>query len=286
MKILKGKTSDNSPPDSEPEVKTYSVNDPQDIIFEHFWEVMMQKQNLIGKQLEENDKKFQQQLDERRREMEESDRKFQKQLEERNRELHESDQRFHKMVEEEIRNYRHDLHEGLRDDFDIGEVEGKGAGGKGGKKSLKDFFTGKGKKGGKGGRGGAIIEAIDTYDVSRQFSKYGFNFDEMSSGRKILDRSGNTKAEFDLIMESPDCILAAAILPKPKKRDIDDFVSKLFMLREHRSKYHERRKINGAIIGGGFSDEEKQTVLDAGLFILEGSSMKIDVPEGFTPHEW
>ena len=91
-----------------------------------------------------------------------------------------------------------------------------------------------------------------------------------------------------MLLENGDAIMAVEVKAQPAVKDIAHHLKRLEILREHRDKLNDRRKILGAIAGAMFGGPEKEATLEAGLFVIEqsGDTMKIDVPDGFVPREW
>jgi hypothetical protein len=261
--------------------------DPRGEIFEYFWAAMMAKQNIIGHQLEESDRIFRRNLEERRRQFVESERRYQLYLDERNRQLKESDSRFYHEIEERRKKFYEERGEKYHkddEDDDSGDdiTTGKARGKKGAKKELKKAES----------KSGGQAEIIASSGVIQQLHEAGFKFDDICPKRKLLDEKGNIKTEIDIVMESPDCIMAVKILKKPNKKDIDNHINRMFMLKDHYAaksnggKYMDRRKIYGAIMADKMEDDGKQAVYDAGFFALEQSGGRLNIPKGFIPHEW
>jgi hypothetical protein len=65
-------------------------------------------------------------------------------------------------------------------------------------------------------------------------------------------------------------------------------IKRLELLREHKDRRGDRRRICGAIAGAVFPKEGKEATIAAGLYALEqsGDTMKLSVPQGFAPREW
>jgi len=74
---------------------------------------------------------------------------------------------------------------------------------------------------------------------------------------------------------------------KPTEKDIEHHINRLRILREHRSKHNDMRKIRGAIAGAVFPDKVKEATLAAGFYVLEqsGDTIKLDLPADFIPWE-
>jgi hypothetical protein len=250
---------------------------------------MLKKQLVIGRQSEEIEKLFYQQLEERKRQLEESDKKFYRRLEERNLQMQESDIRFYRQLTEARKKYYDKLDElKVNEARYVGNIRGNIRGNVRETNGTSGINGTNRKTDKKGGRAGNLYEEFICTGITKRFIELGYNFDDVAPGRKILDYNGNVITEIDIIMENTKCIMAVETIEKPKKKDVENHINRLFMLREHRDKYHDRRKIHGAIMGESFGAAEKHIIFEAGLFVIEekNNKMKIDIPEGFIPREW
>jgi hypothetical protein len=138
-------------------------------------------------------------------------------------------------------------------------------------------------------RFGELAEHLVVPGIAKRFNELGYFFDSVSpGGHKILDEKGNTKTQIDILLENGDCIIAVEVKVRPALGDMEHHVRRLEILREHRGKRRDDRKIRGAIAGAVFGEAEKKATLEAGLYVVEksGDTMKIDVPSDFIPREW
>jgi len=136
---------------------------------------------------------------------------------------------------------------------------------------------------------GDLAEHLVAPGIHARFNEMGYFFGEVSpGGRKIYGEDGKLKAEIDILLENGETVMAVEVKAKVVKGDIEDFLERIQILREHRTKKNDRRKIQGAIAGAIFGTAQKREVIQAGLYVIEqtGDTMKIDVPEGFVPREW
>lgn len=250
----------------------------------------MKNQEKIDREIEEVDKKLRKKEDEKKRLGEESDRKALRQMEERNRQIHESGDKYYRLYEEKNRQvhesgYRfqqqlfknsHKFHEGSFQNYD--DITG-GARGSKGLKEKKGLFKTTAALFGK--------KAQQEQDLTETFAKIGFKFDEITESKKILDDHGNVIIDFNLIMENTNFILVIEDCSKPKQEDIEQYAKMLFLLRRHREKYQDTRKIHGAFKSKKFSAAEKQMIFEAGLIVIEpsGGELQISMPEG-APRDW
>jgi hypothetical protein len=259
---------------------------PERLIVDRFWSVMLKNQEETERQLEESERKFDQLMQERNRFLRESDSKFNKLLQERNRQLSESNHNIQSRFDKNRQIYREETHK----DFGHGGpgygIPGHGSQGYGGY-GPGGGYGGYGPGGGYGGKEGRLSgkagrEQAFAMEISKQFEEFNLRFDDVSpGGRRILDSYGNIKMEIGTVMESTDCIMVIDTITKPNKDNIDEFTNKLLMFRDHRDKYHDRRKIHGAITGKSFKDADKKAILEAGFFTIEqsGGAMKITAPQ-------
>jgi len=138
-------------------------------------------------------------------------------------------------------------------------------------------------------RFGELAEHLVVPNIHKRFHEYGYFFSGIRPhGYAVGDENDKVIAEVDIMMENGNCIMAVEVKAKPHIKDIEHHIKRLKILREDRDKHGDKRKIQGAIAGAIFGNEEKQATIEAGLFVIEqsGDTVKINVPEGFVPGEW
>jgi len=136
---------------------------------------------------------------------------------------------------------------------------------------------------------GELVEHLVAPGIADKFNELGHHFDGIAKGGyEITDSKGMTIAEVDILLENGDCLLAVEVKSKPKSKDIEHHIKRLEILREHRNKKNDYRKIFGAVAGAVFSDLVKLEAIDAGFYVLEqsGDTMNMDIPDGFAPREY
>jgi hypothetical protein len=137
-------------------------------------------------------------------------------------------------------------------------------------------------------RFGQLAQHLVAPGIAKRFNELGYHFDAIASrGLRILGEDGKIKTEIDILLENDKYLIAVEVKTKPLVQDIEHHKRRLEILREHRDKHHDCRKILGAIAGAIFGPLEKKAVLEAGMYVLEqsGDTMRIEVPSG-DPHEW
>ena len=90
------------------------------------------------------------------------------------------------------------------------------------------------------------------------------------------------------MLANKESIVGVEVKSKPSGRDVKDHVRRLETLRRYKDEIGDKRKIYGAIAGAIVTDTVKNAILKAGLYAITqtGDTVKIDVPEGFTPKTW
>jgi hypothetical protein len=141
-----------------------------------------------------------------------------------------------------------------------------------------------------GNRFGALYEYMVSPNIVQKFSALGFHFDEISSRRKaIVDEGDGQKiAEFDIVLENGEIIIGVAVKSKQFYDDVGDHEQRLRILRLVRNKKGDKRKIYGALAGAIMPSSVRTAALKAGFYVITqtGDTVRIDVPEGFTPKAW
>jgi hypothetical protein len=126
--------------------------------------------------------------------------------------------------------------------------------------------------------------------IAEKFNALGFHFNDISTGLReiILDKNRQIVAEFDILLENGDSSAAVEVKSKPSERDVEDHARRLEILRRHKDTIGDKRKIYGALAGAVMPSSVKSAALKAGLYVVTqtGDTVKIDVPDGFTPKVW
>ena len=138
-------------------------------------------------------------------------------------------------------------------------------------------------------RFGEMAEHLVAPGIADRFNERGFHFDSiMPGGIKIVDEQRNVIAEIDLMLENGEYIIAIEVKATVRPKDVEHHIRRLEILREHRKKKQDNRRIQGAIAGAIFGAAEKQAVIEAGFYALEqsGDTMKMVIPNDFVPREF
>ena len=138
-------------------------------------------------------------------------------------------------------------------------------------------------------RFGELAEHLVAPRIVERFNELGYHFDaSVPNGYRIHDEKGKEKTQIDILLENGDCIMAVEVKATPRIQDISHHIKRLEILRKHRKKHHDTRKIYGAMAGAVFGIKEKQAAVEAGFYVItqSGDTMNIEIPDDFTPNVW
>ena len=138
-------------------------------------------------------------------------------------------------------------------------------------------------------RFGELAEHLVAPGIAKKFNELGHHFDGVApGGYDISDENGEVIAQVDILLENGECLMAVEVKTRPRLQDIEHHIKRLEILRKHRNKKNDVRKIYGAIAGVIYGKAEKKATINAGFYVLEqsGDTMKMDIPENFIPREW
>jgi hypothetical protein len=133
--------------------------------------------------------------------------------------------------------------------------------------------------------------------IVEKFCNLGFQIDSVSGSCEItLNKATQLYACFESILEGREAYIGIVVSTIISDEDVDEYdpvkglVRSLEVFRLYRNKIGVgvKQKIYGALAGAVMSDKAKTAALKAGLYVVvpSGDTVKIDVPEGFTPKAW
>ena len=125
--------------------------------------------------------------------------------------------------------------------------------------------------------------------IVEKFNELGHHFDGVAPGGYVIsDDTGKEITEVDILLENGECLMAVEVKTRPRVQDIKHHIKRLDILRKHRNKKNDTRKIYGAIAGAVYGREQKEATIKAGFYVMEqtGDTMKMDIPPGFVPKEY
>ena len=139
-----------------------------------------------------------------------------------------------------------------------------------------------------GNRFGELAEHLVAPSIMEKFNALNFTFEQISQDVKITDSSGRFLAEIDILLENGDTVIFVEVKSKPLQKDVDDHVSRMEILRRRADTRNDTRKFQGAIAGAIMHDSVRDYAHKTGFYVIEqtGDTVKISIPEDFTPRQW
>ncbi|MDR0448513.1 MAG: hypothetical protein LBH07_07575 [Treponema sp.] len=82
--------------------------------------------------------------------------------------------------------------------------------------------------------------------------------------------------------------MVVEVKAKPIRKDVKDHINRIEILRRRADTRNDKRKFQGAIAGAIMINTVRDYTHKAGYYVIEqtGDTVKITIPEGFTPREW
>jgi hypothetical protein len=141
-----------------------------------------------------------------------------------------------------------------------------------------------------GNRFGELAEHLVAPSINEKFNALGFHFDAIAPGGWRIDdpATGQDLAEIDILLQNTECMVAVEVKSKLLERHIEGHIKRLEVLRTWADGHQDHRKIYGAMAGAIMSPGVRRQVVKAGFYAIvqTGDTVKIDIPQGFTPRQW
>jgi hypothetical protein len=139
-----------------------------------------------------------------------------------------------------------------------------------------------------GSRIGDLVEELIAPNILEKFNKLGYVFGKVAPNVRYSDLRGRLVAEVDILLENGDAALAVEVKTNLTDNDVRDHAARMEKLRRYADEHGDKRRLLGAVAGAIATEEVKAFAVKNGFFVLEqsGDTIRISVPEGFTPREW
>jgi hypothetical protein len=139
-----------------------------------------------------------------------------------------------------------------------------------------------------GGRLGELVEHLVAPNLLEKFRQLGYQFGRVGTDVRYVDANNKTLAEVDILLENGDIVMAVEVKAKLTNSDVRAHIERMRKLRTYADNHEDKRKLIGAVAGAIIADEVKEFARKNGFYVLEqaGDTVKIDVPENFTPKIW
>lgn len=139
-----------------------------------------------------------------------------------------------------------------------------------------------------GNRIGELVEHLVSPNLLEKFNQLGYDFGKISPNVRFKGHTDSLMAEVDILLENGDIVLAVEVKTKLSAEDVPEHIEGMAKLRRYAEEHRDSRKLLGAVAGAIIPEGVKPFALKNGFYVIEqaGDTVKIDVPEGFTPKEW
>jgi hypothetical protein len=139
-----------------------------------------------------------------------------------------------------------------------------------------------------GNRFGELAEHLVTPNIAEKFRALGHTFTRAGPDVEFFDRGGKALTEVDVWLENGEFAMAVEVKSHLRKRDVEDHARRMDILRAYLDERGDTRKLLGAVAGAIVKAELKSYSLEKGFYVIEqsGDTVKIEVPEDFTPKVW
>jgi hypothetical protein len=140
-----------------------------------------------------------------------------------------------------------------------------------------------------GNRFGEMVEHLILPSIKEKFNALGFSFDKTCKDIAIKDALDRYKAaDIDIFLENGELAIAIEVKSKTSQNDVDRHKERMAVVRRWADRHNDNRKFYGAVAGAVMTEEVKEYALQNGFYVIvqSGDTVKIDIPDGFTPREW
>ena len=139
-------------------------------------------------------------------------------------------------------------------------------------------------------RFGELAEHLVGPNIIEKFNEYGLPITQISKNIEIRKAPNDPDilTEIDLLLENGDIVIALEIKAKPGEKDIEKHIRRMEILRGIADKRGDKRKYQGAIAGAIMNKAMREAILQNGFYLIEqtGDTVRINIPEGFSPRVW
>ncbi|MDR1256694.1 MAG: hypothetical protein LBJ86_02995 [Spirochaetaceae bacterium] len=137
-------------------------------------------------------------------------------------------------------------------------------------------------------RVGELVEHIILPNILKKVEPLNFKFKHVRKRFKFTDKNYRVIAEADILLINGEDIMIIEVKTVLKVKDVDDHLKRLERIKREAFPPDESRRFIGCVAGAVADETVKNYAHKKGLYVLEqsGDTLKLDVPEGFTPRMW
>ena len=138
-------------------------------------------------------------------------------------------------------------------------------------------------------RFGEMVEHLVAPSIVEKFNEIGFDFYRYAPNVRIKKRETKDNiAEIDILLENGDTVIAVEVKAKATQKDVKKHIELMRILRADADLRSDKRRHHGAIAVAILDDSLRQFILKQGFYLIEqtGDTVRINIPEGFSPKNW
>ena len=136
---------------------------------------------------------------------------------------------------------------------------------------------------------GDLAQHLVAPNIIEKFNELGFFFTKTSLNVKITEpENKDTLAEVDILLEDGDIVVAVEVKARATDEDVDDHVIRMEKLRLYADARGDKRRYQGAMAVAILDNSLRRYIQKKGFYLIEqtGDTVRINIPEGFSPKEW
>jgi hypothetical protein len=139
-----------------------------------------------------------------------------------------------------------------------------------------------------GNRFGELVEHLVTPNIVEKFRALDYTFTKAGLDVEFFDQNGNALTEVAVWLENGEFVMAVEIKSNLREQDADRHIQRMKILRGYLAGRDDNRKLTGAVAGAVVNTTAKRYAFEKGFYVIEqsGDTLKIKVPESFTPKVW
>ena len=137
---------------------------------------------------------------------------------------------------------------------------------------------------------GELAQHLVAPNIIEKFNELDFDFTKCSLNVKIKEPGNKKKnlAEVDIMLEDGDVVVIVEVKARADKGDLEDHVIRMEKLRQYADIRGDKRRYQGAMAVAITDDSLRELILGQGFYLVEqtGDTVRINIPDGFSPKNW
>jgi hypothetical protein len=139
-----------------------------------------------------------------------------------------------------------------------------------------------------GNKFGKLSEYLVVPNMMEKFNALGYVFTKTGRNIEIRSLDNTIVTEIDILLENGDFALIVEVKSDLAEHHVTEHVTRMEKLRRYWDDHNDRRRLLGAVAGAIMTDKVKAFALKMGFYVIvqSGDTVKIEIPDGFSPRTW